>query len=98
MSPPPAFKLTFCYPPIIAIPLKVSFRPQPELTPRCLFEGGRRSRPPLPRNGIRRGRASLRCVRSTPVESRRPTLSPPFLAVRVPDDGLVILGTATSRE
>jgi len=36
------------------------------------FKGERRSRPPLPRNGIRRGRASLRCGRSTPIEFRCP--------------------------
>ena len=47
-----------------------------------------------PCNGIRRGRASLRCGRSTPIESRCPPLSPAFLGVRVPADGMAIAGQA----
>ena len=45
-------------------------------------------------NGIRRGRASLRCGRTTPIESRCPPLSPAFLGVRVPADGMAIAGQA----
>ncbi|AGH51961.1 hypothetical protein FIM10_19560 [Sphingomonadales bacterium 56] len=59
----------------------------------CLV-GESRSRPSLPRNGIRRGRASLRCGRSTPIESRCPPLPPAFLGVRVPADGMAIAGQA----
>ncbi|BAI98983.1 hypothetical protein SJA_P1-00310 (plasmid) [Sphingobium indicum UT26S] len=64
---------------------------------RSCLKGERRSRPPLPRNGNQRDRgslASLPAPRTTPADSRCPPLSPAFLGVRVPADGMAIAGQA----
>ncbi|TAJ26791.1 MAG: hypothetical protein EPO59_23890 [Bosea sp. (in: a-proteobacteria)] len=60
---------------------------------RSCLKGERRSRPPLPRNGIDGPcLATLRPLH--PVDSRCPPLPPAFLGVRVPADGMAIAGQA----